>query len=106
MLHMEPLSDRRADTVRRGGRRQTDDPAFACKVQLLQERALLDLAADVDSTRLQKGWSVERLAREAHLTEQTTSDVLRARIDPKLSTLIRLATAVGLRLSMAPVLLK
>jgi transcriptional regulator with XRE-family HTH domain len=49
--------------------------------------------------RKQKGWSQEKLAREAGISYQTLIKIEQGRIkNPKLETLIKLAKALGISL--------
>lgn len=52
--------------------------------------------ANLKKLRKQKGWSQEKLAREAGISYQTLIKIEQGRIkNPKLETLIKLAKALG-----------
>ncbi len=48
--------------------------------------------------RIEKNWSMERLAREAAISKQTLIDIELCRSAPQVETLRRLATALGVGL--------
>jgi len=54
---------------------------------------------NIKKLRNKKGWSQERLAREADISYQTLIKIEQGRIkNPKLQTLVKLATALGVSL--------
>lgn len=51
----------------------------------------------VRALRLKRGWSQEQLAEEADLNSVQVSHIERGANEPKLTTIIRLARALGVR---------
>lgn len=53
----------------------------------------------IDEIRKQKGWTVNRLATEAMLTQSTVANMFATGSDPKLSTLAAICEAYGITLA-------
>ncbi len=59
----------------------------------------MDIVKKIDALRKEKGWSVNRLALEAMLTQSTVSNMFISGSEPKISTLRALCNALGVSLS-------
>jgi hypothetical protein len=83
----------------RGGRRSTD----RC-LQLTLEVLQLSISEQFDSWIRHAEWSCAHTARMAGIDESTLLDLLKARRDPQLSTVVRLARALNcdVRVSIVP----
>ena len=57
---------------------------------------IVPLCDAIEAQRLARVWTVERVAREAGLARLTVHRMLALRTDPKLSTIIKTAGALGL----------
>ena len=60
-------------------------------------KAAVEFGSRVRKVRLEHGWSQERLAEEADLNVIQLSNIERGANEPKLTTIIRLAAALGVR---------
>src|SRR5687767_2834533 len=85
-LHpVNPLSpDRR-------GRRWHEDP----DLRELVDRLLVQLSQDVNMMRECRDWSQAELATAAGVADATVLSIEKARTDPQISTIVRLAYAMG-----------
>ncbi len=59
----------------------------------------MDIISKIDKLRIERGWSVNRLAVEAGLTQSTLNNLFSRRNDPKISTLRAICEAFGITLS-------
>lgn len=59
----------------------------------------MDIVKKIDKLRKEKGWSVNRLAVEAMLTQSTVSNMFKSGAEPKISTLKCICDALGITLS-------
>lgn len=59
----------------------------------------MDVVAKIDEIRKKKGWSVNKLATEAMLTQSTVCNMLNTGNEPKLSTLRTICDAFGMSLA-------
>ena len=59
----------------------------------------MDIVDKIDKIRIQKGWSVNRLASEAMLTQSTVSNMFNSHAEPKLSTLRAILEAFDMTLT-------
>lgn len=57
----------------------------------------MDFGERVRELRLRRGWTQERLAEEAELNAVQVSHIERGANEPKLTTIIRLARALGVK---------
>jgi transcriptional regulator with XRE-family HTH domain len=57
----------------------------------------VDFGERVRELRLRRGWTQERLAEEAELNAVQVSHIERGANEPKLTTIIRLARALGVK---------
>jgi DNA-binding XRE family transcriptional regulator len=73
------------------GRRWQDDPDIREHVDLL----LVRLSQDVNALRELAGWSQDTTAMVAGVAPNTILDLEQARTDPHISTVVRLAYALG-----------
>jgi DNA-binding phage protein len=77
----------------RGGRRH-DDPCIVNAV----ERVKLAISEQLDAQIRRHNLSYSRCARNAGVSEQGLSDILKTTTDPKMSTLVTLARSLGCEL--------
>jgi len=75
----------------RRGRRWSEDPDLREAV----DRVLVQLSQDVNLLREHVDWSQDDLAAAAGVSDGTVLDVEKARTDPRISTLVRLAFVFG-----------
>lgn len=60
---------------------------------------IMDIVKKIDKLRIEKGWSINRLALEAMLTQSTVSNMFNSGSEPKISTLRALCNALNISLS-------
>jgi DNA-binding XRE family transcriptional regulator len=95
---MEPANDHATDrrteppVPRYGGKRWRDDPDLIAAV----ERVLLQLSDDLNAARDLHVWSQEDIAAAAGIAPNTVLEIEKTRIDPHISTIVRLAFAAGM----------
>jgi DNA-binding XRE family transcriptional regulator len=95
---MEPEADAAANerrteptAPRHGGRRYVDDPDLTDIVEAIK----LQLSADFHNAREGRGFSQAELAEAAGVAAKTVLDIEKCRLDPHLSTVARIAYALG-----------
>jgi DNA-binding XRE family transcriptional regulator len=92
---MDPAAaaERRATPplVRHGGRRWSDDPDLNAAV----ERILVQLSVDLNAARDLHDWSQDEMGHAAGIAPNTVLGIEKARIDPHISTVVRMAYAAG-----------
>lgn len=59
----------------------------------------MDIVKKIDKLRKEKGWSINKLAVEAMLTQSTVSNMFKSGAEPKISTLKCICDALGVTLS-------
>lgn len=59
----------------------------------------MDIVKKVDKLRLERGWSINRLASEAMITQSTLANMFNCGAEPKISTLKALCDAFEISLS-------
>lgn len=59
----------------------------------------MDIVGKIDEMRKERGWSVNRLATEAMLTQSTVANMFKSGAEPKIATLRALCEALGVTLS-------
>lgn len=59
----------------------------------------MDIVKKVDKLRLERGWSINRLASEAMITQSTLANMFNSGAEPKISTLKSLCDAFEISLS-------
>ena len=59
----------------------------------------MDIVKKIDQIRQEKGWSVNKLASEAMLTQSTVCNMLNSGCEPKIATLKAICDAFGMTLS-------
>ena len=59
----------------------------------------MDVIEKIERLRIERGWSVNRLAYEAALTQSTVANVLNNKAEPRISTLKAICDAFGMTLS-------
>ena len=59
----------------------------------------MDILEKITKLRLERGWSVYKLADEAGLTQSTVSNMFSRKTTPSISTLSQICDAFGLTLS-------
>jgi DNA-binding XRE family transcriptional regulator len=59
------------------------------------DRVLVGLSQDINELRDVAGWSQDATARAAGIAHNTILDLEKARTDPHISTLVRIAYALG-----------
>lgn len=59
----------------------------------------MDVLERIDTLRMARGWSINRLALEAMLTQSTLNNLYTRKTEPKLSTLRALCQALGISLA-------
>jgi hypothetical protein len=82
--------DRRESTRRSPGRRWDDDEHLRRE----HERVVMEIGACLFALRDEQGWSIERLARAAGVSDATVGNVERGTTDFCLSTIVRLLHAL------------
>ena len=94
------MHERRSANVRRSSgeqRRWSDDPEILAAF----ERVMLQLGRNICELReLAGGWSIEAAARVAGIDAGTIGDIEALRTDPQLSSLVRVAFALGRRVEI------
>jgi ribosome-binding protein aMBF1 (putative translation factor) len=81
-------------------RMRADDPEFGEEVDRQVARA--ELIAPIVEARRARGWSQRDLARASGVAQPVIARLEVGDTDPKISTLTRLAAALGLRIAFAP----
>ena len=59
----------------------------------------MDIVKKIDRMRIAKGWTVNKLAYEAALTQSTVANMLNSGAEPKISTLKAICDAFNITLS-------
>ena len=59
----------------------------------------MDIVRKIDDLRIERGWSVNKLATEAILTQSTVANMFKSGAEPKISTLKSICDAFNISLS-------